>query len=302
MRDRADALLFKHIVVRGTSRPVVAAPHGRLPGVDWDGQAVTPADRKLMCTRLAHARILDCHTKLDIAAVDAPLAAALCNIQVVRRFEPTAPALPARKLVDFAFLTPSEGRHAHADSSISSPCDCPSTFTFDIPEGTSTSVTNVLYDPLRVPIHSFLQLGQCPDTTHSVIIYTARPEPSCTASGKSSPAPSCGSDELPRLGMLYHLVEELALRIGNAITATGTSGGKHTLVGIDEMDHSLLAMPDSASAAEIHAAIVHAVQEECSIFFPQSVAQHVPSALSFVSRADYAAQQGWAAFVLESML
>jgi hypothetical protein len=294
LRDRADADLFKHIIVTGATRPILHAPHGRLP-LNWEHAST--AERTLWSRRLAHARILDCHTKLDIAQVDPDLASALSHVEVVRRFEPTAPALPARKLVDFAFLTPSEGLHAHADSSISSPCLCASTFTFDIPEGTCTSVTNVFYDPVRVPIHSFLQLGHGPDTAHSVIIYTARAERS---SGKSSPTPSCGKDEIPPLGMLCHLVEELALRIGNSITAG--SSGHHTLVGIDEIDHSLLAMAPAASDDDIRQAIISAIQEECSVFFPQVVAQLVPAAISFVSRDDYATQLGWDAFELESMV
>jgi hypothetical protein len=302
LSDRADSLLFGHLVLTGTTELELSSPRGRLP-LRWieTFESTDSADALNRSIKLlAHAHILDCHTKLDIADVAPTLASALAHVEIVRRFEPTATALPAPQVIDFAYLTPGEGHHAHADSSISSACDCASTFTFDVPKGTATSITHVLYDPRRVPIHSFLQLGHCPDSTHSVIVYNRR---SSEASGASSPTPmpapdACGSDEPQRLGMLGHLVEELGLRIGHAITVSGSKSGKHTLVGIDEIDNALLSLPHDTPDTDVQAAIVDAVQEECSIYFPQEVARHVPSALAFASRADLAAELGHEALMV----
>jgi hypothetical protein len=271
-----------------STRPQLRDVHGRrIPGLCWEDEDATLAERETMINHLATVRVLDYHSRVDLATVDAEMAEALTGLQVVRRFEPTAPVLPAPKIIDFAFLTPHQGSHAHADSSISrSPCECPSAFTFDVPAGAKTSVTNVFYSPRRVPMHSFLQLGYCPDNSHAVIKYIPRPDRTGCA-----PTPSCVGCKLPKLGMLHHLIEELAFRVPSVT---------HTLVGMDEIDRALLGLPPNTTNEEMQQHLVAAVQEECSILFPQEVAMRVPDTITFLTLAEYQAQMSPVEYALET--
>lgn len=290
--ERVDKHLFNHIVVTGSTRCMLATPFGPLPGIPWEDEKATKTERDLWRKRLSYTRVFDCHTTLDIAITDRDLASAVSNLQIIRRFGPSTKGLPAPTVVDFAFLTPQEGSHSHADRSISRPCECPSAFTEDVPEGTRTSVVNVFYDPDRPPLHSFLQLGHCSPNTKSVIIYTARPDPQ---SGKSISAssPSCLPDTMPPLYMLFHLIEELAIR---------DDLNQHALVGIDDIQRESLRLPPHIADEDVHRLILDQIQAEASTYLPQSVVKGIPDRISFMSRQAYAIQVGGWSFRLETSL
>ncbi|BEJ15099.1 hypothetical protein CspHIS471_0408660 [Cutaneotrichosporon sp. HIS471] len=233
-REAADARIFSHVLLLELDGDLEVrdAQGHRLPGVQWELK-VTPAERDVWVSRLAHARVVDYYDNVDLSK-DPVLAAALGHAHTARRLR-GGRGLSPHTLMDTLQLGYDDAQESGYDSDD----DTPAGSVEHVPSSVRDLTVCVRFDARHHRLTEASYTLSLPALDSLTVVFAeeefSRIPSRCWSRG------SCWSPRrmslqnsrapLPRWGFLRPLIRQLA-EVHTPITLVGLEAIPHTLVGL----------------------------------------------------------------------